>query len=243
MGQTKTDDAEAPSFGASRLMDFELEMAFITGKSSKLGQRIPVEKTDEYIFGLVLFNDLSARDIQKWEYVPLGPFLGKNFGSVISPWIVTMEAMEPFRTEGPKQEPQPLPYLQYPGKNNYDLNLEVYLQPEYGEEHKICHSNFKHMYWSINQQLAHHSVNGCNINIGDMYGSGTLSGPTEKSYGSMLELSWKGTKPIQLPDGSERKFMQDNDSIIMKGYCEKDGIRIGFGESRMKLLPAIENDY
>ncbi|MBI9034658.1 MAG: fumarylacetoacetase, partial [Bacteroidales bacterium] len=237
-GQTKADDADKPVFGPSKSMDFELEMAFITGKSSNLGESIPIEETDDYIFGLTLFNDLSARDIQKWEYVPLGPFLGKNFGSVISPWIITMDALEPFRIQGPTQDPEVLPYLQISGERNYDIELEVLLQPENGQEYKICHSNYKYMYWSINQQLAHHTVNGCNINVGDMYGSGTLSGPTPESYGSMMELSWKGTKPIKLPDGTERKFMQDNDSIIMKAYGQKEGVRIGFGDCRMKLLPA-----
>ncbi len=187
---------------------------------------------------MVIFNDLSARDIQKWEYVPLGPFLGKNFGSVISPWIVTLDALEPFRTEGPKQDPKVLPYLEFEGKKNYDINLEVFIQPEGKKESKVSKSNFKYMYWNMCQQLAHQTVNGCNINVGDMYGSGTISGPTPDSYGSMLELSWKGTKPVKLNDGSERKFIQDNDTIIMKGFGEKDGLRIGFGECVTKVLPA-----
>ena len=237
-GQTKTDDAEFPSFGPSRLFDFELEMAFITGKSTELGESIPVDKAEDHIFGMVIFNDLSARDIQKWEYVPLGPFLGKNFGSVISPWIVTLDALEPFRVDGPKQEPAVLPYLNSSGRKNYDINLEVNIQPENSNENRVCLSNFKYMYWNMCQQLAHHTVNGCNINVGDMYGSGTISGPTPDSYGSMLELSWKGTKPIKLSDGSERKFIQDNDTIIMKGWCEKNGLRIGFGECITKVLPA-----
>jgi len=238
MGQTKADDDAIPSFGPSRLMDFELETAFITGKSSELGEAIPMDKTDEYIFGMVLFNDLSARDIQKWEYVPLGPFLGKSFGSVISPWIVTMEALESFATNGPKQDPAVLPYLEFEGNKNYDINLEVSLTPENSDETVICKSNYKYMYWNMNQQLVHQSVNGCNINIGDMYGSGTISGPTPDSFGSMLELSWKGTKPIKLVDGSERKFIQDNDTIIMRGYCSNKDYRIGFGECITKILPA-----
>jgi fumarylacetoacetase len=237
-GQTKPDDADKPVFGPSRLMDFELEMAFITGKQTQLGESVSIENAEDYIFGMVIFNDLSARDIQKWEYVPLGPFLAKNFGSIISPWIVTLDALEPFRVENPKQDVEVLPYLKSSDKNSFDINLEVYLQPENGENNKICTSNFKYMYWNMSQQLAHHTVNGCNINVGDMYASGTISGPTPDSYGSMLELSWKGTKPLKLQDGSERKFIQDNDTIIMKGFCEKEGTRIGFGESRTKILPA-----
>jgi len=239
-GQTKSNDAKVPSFGPSKLFDFELEMAFITGKETQLGEHIKVEEAEDHIFGMVLFNDLSARDIQKWEYVPLGPFLGKNFGSVISPWIVTLDALEPFRIKGPKQKPEVLPYLQYEGNKSFDINLEVYLQPKNGEKNLICQSNHKYLYWNMSQQLAHQSVNGCNIKVGDMYGSGTISGPTPNSYGSMLELSWKGTKPIKLSDGSERKFALDNDTMIMKAYAEKDGIKIGFGECITKVLPATE---
>jgi len=237
-GQYKSDDQAAPSFGPSKLMDFELEMAFITGKKSELGQSIPVEKAEEHIFGMVLFNDLSARDIQKWEYVPLGPFLGKNFGSVISPWIITLDALEPFRMKGPEQEPEVLPYLKYQGENNYEIELEVYIEPEGEKPFMVCQSNFKYMYWNMFQQLAHHTVNGCNINIGDMYASGTISGPKPGSYGSMLEISWKGTKPVRMPDGSERKFIHDNDTVIMKGYAKRKGVRIGFGEVSTKILPA-----
>jgi len=237
-GQTKANDAAVPSFGPSRLFDFELEMAFITGKNTELGDSISIKDAEDYIFGMVIFNDLSARDIQKWEYVPLGPFLGKNFGSVISPWIVTLDALEPFRVEGPKQDPEVLPYLQFEGKKSFDINLEVYLQPNNGDINLICQSNHKYLYWNISQQLAHQSVNGCNIAVGDMYGSGTISGPTPDSYGSMLELSWKGTKPIKLSDGTERKFALDHDTMIMKAWSEKDGVRIGFGECVTKLLPA-----
>lgn len=238
MGQTKSDDAVAPVFGPSRLVDFELETAFITGKSSKLGESISIKNTDEFIFGMVLFNDLSARDIQKWEYVPLGPFIAKSFGSVISPWIVTMEALQPFMVNGPKQEPDVLPYLQFEGKKNIDINLQVGLTPDNGEETIICNSNYKYMYWNINQQLTHQSIGGCNINIGDMYGSGTISGPTPDSFGSMLELSWKGTKPIKLNDGAERKFILDNDTITMRGYADNGDYRVGFGECVTKILPA-----
>jgi fumarylacetoacetase len=241
MGQTKADDAESPSFGPSRLVDFELEMAFITGTGTRLGDNINIEEAEDHIFGMVLFNDLSARDIQKWEYVPLGPFLGKNFGSVISPWIVTLEALEPFRVDGPVQDPPVLPYLQFSGKKSFDINLKVILKPKGAEENLISQSNFRYMYWNMAQQLAHQTVNGCNINSGDMYGSGTISGPTPDSYGSMLELSWKGTKPIKLNDGSERKFILDNDTIIMRGYARNENVRIGFGEATTTILPAIEN--
>jgi fumarylacetoacetase len=239
-GQTLPGDAKSPVFGPSKLLDFELEMAFITGKETQLGESVPVDRAEEYIFGLVIFNDLSARDIQKWEYVPLGPFLAKNFGSVISPWIITLEALEPFRTAGPGQDPKVLPYLDYKEDGHFDLDLEVYLKPEGGDENLLCRSNLKHLYWNMKQQLAHHTVNGCNISVGDMYASGTISGPDETAYGSMLELSWKGTKPIRLSDGSERKFIQDHDTVIMRGHGIRDGVRIGFGESVTKILPATE---
>lgn len=239
-GQMKPADQDKPSFGPTRLMDFELEMAFIAGSSTKLGESIPIDKAEEFIFGMVIFNDLSARDIQAWEYVPLGPFLGKSFGSVVSPWIVTLEALELFRTESPRQEPEVLPYLQFTGNKSFDINLEVYIQPENQDESLVCTSNFKYLYWNMSQQLAHHSVNGCNINVGDMYASGTISGPTENSYGSMLELTWRGSKPIKLKDGSERKFINDNDTVIMRAFGKKNGIRIGFGESRTRILPSKE---
>ena len=237
-GQVKPNDAELPIFTASRLLDFELEMAFVTAGKSKLGDSISVAEADDYIFGMMIFNDLSARDIQKWEYVPLGPFLGKNFGSVLSPWIITMEALAPFRVAGPKQEPKVLPYLEFEGNRNYDINLEVLLQPENSTATKISHSNHKYLYWNMAQQLAHQTVNGCNINTGDLYASGTISGPSEDAYGSMLELSWGGKKTIKLDDGEERKFINDHDTIIMKAYAEKDGLRIGFGECVTKILPA-----
>ncbi len=186
----------------------------------------------------MLFNDWSARDIQKWEYVPLGPFLAKNFASSISPWVVTLEALEPFKLAGPKQEPEVLPYLTYEGEKNYDIHLEVGITPEEGEETTVCQSNFKHMYWNMAQQLAHHTVNGCNINIGDMMASGTISGKEENSFGSMLELSWGGTQPIQLKGGSERKFIEDGDTVTMRGYAQNGDIRVGFGEVSAKVLPA-----
>lgn len=239
-GQTLPAGAKEPVFGPTRLLDFELEVAFITGKKTTLGETISVDEAEDAIFGLVLFNDLSARDIQKWEYVPLGPFLSKNFGSVISPWIITLEALEPFRVKGPKQDPPVLPYLKYNGKKNFDINLEVYIKPENGEETRITRSNYKYLYWNMAQQLAHHTVNGCNINPGDMCASGTISGPTPDSYGSMLELTWRGEKPLKLKDGTERKFIQDNDTVIFRGYAENEDVKIGFGESVVKILPVIK---
>lgn len=237
-GQTRPDKTAPPVFGPCRLLDFELEMAFICGQSTQMGDSIPVDETENHIAGMVLFNDWSARDIQTWEYIPLGPFLAKNFASSISPWVVTLDALEPFRIQGPDQDPEPLPYLKSDSNSGFDIKLEVFITPEGGEPHQVSASNFKHMYWSMQQQLAHHTVNGCNINPGDMCASGTISGPTPDSYGSMLEISWRGTKPVQMPDGSERKFINDGDTVTMKGYCEKDGLRIGFGEVSGKLLPA-----
>jgi len=240
-GQTKADHDDMPKFGPTRMLDFELEMAFITGEPTSLGDSVPLQQAEDHIFGLVLFNDLSARDIQKWEYVPLGPFLGKNFGSVISPWIVTLDALEPFRVKGPKQEPAVLPYLQIEGGRNFDIQLDVFIRPEGEKEFRVCHSNFRYMYWNMAQQLTHHTVNGCNINIGDIYASGTISGPEPGSYGSMLEIAWKGTKPVKMPDGSERKFIHDHDTVIMRGYAEKEGLRIGFGEVITEILPAVSD--
>lgn len=238
-GQTKADDAPAPTFGPCRLLDFELEVAFITGKATNLGESISTSNAEEHIFGLVLFNDWSARDIQKWEYVPLGPFLAKNFGSTISPWVVTLEALEPYRVEAPVQEPEVLPYLKVEGKRNIDLSLEVEIVPENGQGLVVSRSNFKYMYWNMAQQLAHHTVNGCNIQVGDMYASGTISGPTPDSYGSMLEISWQGKNPVKMPDGTERRFILDGDTVILRGHCEANGVRIGFGECAGKVLPAI----
>ena len=237
MGQMLPNGETTPVFGPSRSVDFELETAFITTDVNIMGENILVTEAEEYIFGMVLLNDWSARDIQKWEYVPLGPFLAKSFASSISPWIVTMDALEPFRTKGPKQEPTPLPYLQQKGKHSFDINLEVAIQPENGEATVISHSNFKYMYWTMSQQLAHHTSNGCRVNSGDMMGSGTISGPTPDSFGSMLELTWGGKNPIKLKDGSERKFINDNDTVIMKGHCQNGHVRIGFGEVSSKLLP------
>lgn len=236
-GQTIPNDSDQPIFGPTQGLDFELEMGFIVGKDTQISESISTAEAEDYIFGLVLFNDWSARDIQKWEYVPLGPFLAKNFASSISPWIVTLEALEPFRVAGPEQKPEVLPYLNYEGSKNYDVNLEVALTPEGGSEQTICKSNFKYMYWNMVQQLAHHTVNGCNVNIGDMMASGTISGKNEESYGSMLELAWMGTKPLKMNDGSERKFINDGDTVTMRGYAEKEGKRVGFGEVKTKVLP------
>lgn len=237
MGQTVPAGEKTPVFGPSRMIDFELETAFITTDANIMGENIPVYEAEDYIFGMVLMNDWSARDIQKWEYVPLGPFLAKNFATSISPWIITMDALEPFRTKGPKQNPTPLPYLQQKGKHAFDINLEVSIAPEGVEATVVSNSNFKYMYWTMSQQLAHHTSNGCRVNSGDMMGSGTISGPTPDSYGSMLELTWSGKNPIKMKDGTERRFINDNDTVIIKGYCKNNKIRIGFGEVCSKLLP------
>jgi len=236
-GQTKPDDAP-PVFGPCRLLDFELEMAFITYDGKPLGDSISTAEATDHIFGMVIFNDWSARDIQKWEYVPLGPFLAKNFASSISCWVVTLDALEPLRVEGEEQNPEVLPYLQYTGHNNLDIPLEVVIRTAAGDEKVVSRSNYRYMYWNMNQQLAHHTINGCNLRAGDMMASGTISGPTPESYGSMLEISWKGTKPISMPDGTERKFINDGDTVIMRASGERDGIHIGFGSVETEVLPA-----
>lgn len=237
-GQIRPNENENPIFSPSRQIDFELEMGFITFDGKPLGDSISTAEADDYIFGLCLFNDWSARDIQKWEYVPLGPFLAKNFASSMSAWIVTLDALQPYAVETPNQNPKVLSYLEFEGKRSYDVNLQVAIQPENSVETVISNSNFKYMYWNMAQQLAHHTVNGCNIRTGDLMGSGTISGPTEDSYGSMLELCWKGTKPLKMNDGTERRFILDGDTVIMRGHCEANGVRIGFGEVKAKLLAA-----
>ena len=237
-GQVKPVETEDPIFAPSSQLDFELEMGFFTYDGKPLGDSISTTEAEEFIFGMCLFNDWSARDIQKWEYIPLGPFLAKNFASSISAWIVTLDALEPFKVESPEQTPEVLSYLKFDGLKSYDINLEVAIEPENAQETVISRSNFKYMYWNMAQQLAHHTVNGCNVRGGDLMGSGTISGPTEDSYGSMLELAWKGTKPLKMNDGTERKFILDKDTVIMRGYSEKDGIRVGFGEVSTKVLPA-----
>ena len=226
--------APAVIFAPTKQLDFELEMGFIIGKETKLGESISTKDAEDYIFGMVIFNDWSARDIQAWEYVPLGPFLGKNFCSSMSPWVVTLDALESFRTASPKQDVTVLPYLESLGEKTFDINLEVLINNT-----TISKSNFKYLYWNMAQQLAHHTVNGCNIRVGDLMASGTISGTTPDSYGSMLELSWKGTKPIKLADGSERKFINDNDTVIMRAFSEKEDLKIGFGEVKGKVLPTI----
>ena len=239
-GQTLPNGETQPVFGPSKLVDFELETAFITTDANIMGENIPIGEAEDYIFGMVLLNDWSARDIQKWEYVPLGPFLAKNFASSISPWIVTMDALEPFRVESVKQNPTPLKYLQQEGKFSFDIHLNAAIKPENSEETIVSNSNYKYMYWTMSQQLAHHTSNGCRVNSGDMMGSGTISGPTPDSYGSMLELTWGGKNPIKMSDGTERKFINDGDTVIMKGFCQNEKVRIGFGEVSSKLLPANE---
>jgi fumarylacetoacetase len=230
------EGGDTPIFSESKRLDFELEMAFIVGKSTKMGETISTAEADDYIFGLTLFNDWSARDIQQWEYVPLGPFLGKNFGSTMSPWVVTLEALEPFRCAGPLQEKKVLPYLEYEGEKNYDISLEVLIQPADSEATVVSNSNLKYMYWNMNQQLTHHTINGCNVNVGDVMASGTISGSTPDSYGSMLEIAWKGTKPVTLADGKERRFILDGDTVIMRGFAEKNGVRVGFGEASGTII-------
>jgi fumarylacetoacetase len=233
------EGGDTPIFSESKRLDFELEMAFIIGKNTQLGQTISTDEAEDYIFGLTLFNDWSARDIQQWEYVPLGPFLGKNFGSTMSPWVVTLDALEAFKCAGPVQEKKVLPYLEFEGEKNYDIHLEVLIQPNNGEANVVSKSNFKYMYWNMNQQLTHHTINGCNVNIGDVMASGTISGATPDSYGSMLEIAWKGTKPVVLSDGTERRFILNDDTVIMRGWAEKDGVRVGFGEASGKIIAAM----
>jgi fumarylacetoacetase len=237
-GQVARKDAP-PEFTASRQLDFELEMGFFIGTGNNLGEPISIDNAHEHIFGMVLLNDWSARDIQAWEYQPLGPFLAKNFATSISPWVVTMDALKPFNVAGPKQEPTPLPYLELDSANGYDIQLEVTLQSTGMDSPQvISHSNMKYLYWSIEQMLAHHTITGCNMRTGDLCGTGTISGPTENSYGSMLELTWRGEKPIHLSNDETRIFLRDGDSVTMKGYCQGDGYRIGFGEVTGKIIPA-----
>lgn len=229
-GQYKPADAPAPLFGPSQKLDFELELAFVVGSDTEMGSSIPVSEAESHIFGLLLFNDWSARDLQAWEYVPLGPFLGKNFASSVSAWVVPLQALEPFRVQGPQQDPMPLPYLQQQGARNLDIHLEVSLQPQGQDPAVISRSNAKYLYWSMAQQLAHHTVNGCNMRVGDLCASGTISGPTPDSYGSLLELSWNGSKPLPLAAGVSRTFLEDGDILCLRAYAERDGLRIGFGQ-------------
>jgi len=230
------------TYGPSRAIDFELEMGFFVGAETRLGEPIPVARAADHIFGMVLVNDWSARDIQKWEYVPLGPFLAKNFATSLSPWVVTSDALAQFRRPLQTQDPAVLPYLHWENDCTYDIELQVFLTPEDGNDRvQISHSNFHYLYWSIHQQLAHHTVNGCNVRVGDLLASGTISGPDKHSRGCMLELSWKGEEPIQLPGGNQRVFLNDGDRVTMSGFCQGDGYRVGFGEVTTKLLPAISD--
>ena len=244
-GQLKPNADDRPIFSPCKRLDFELETAFVVGKGNNIGQPIAVDDASEHIFGMVLLNDWSARDIQKWEYVPLGPFNAKTFASEVSPWIVTMDALAPFKTSCPTQEPKPLAYLnEKDSDNSFDITLSVELLPENADEATVvCETNFKYMYWSMAQQLTHHTITGCKVEVGDMMGSGTISGPTPDSYGSMLEIAWNATKPVSLKGGETRSFIEDGDTVIMKGYSEKDGIRVGFGEVRGKVLPALSFDF
>lgn len=244
-GQIKTPEQTRPVFAATKKLDFELETAFIVGKATALGEPVAIEQAWQHIFGMVLLNDWSARDIQQWEYVPLGPFNAKTFATAISPWVVTLAALAPFRTAGPVQDPQPLAYLQEDHQHNsFDIHLSVELLPAQATQADvICQTNFKYMYWSMAQQLTHHSIAGCNLQVGDLMGSGTISGATPDSYGSMLELTWNNSKPLSLSNGQSRGFIEDGDSVIMKGYAEKDGIRVGFGEVRNRVLPALDFNF
>jgi fumarylacetoacetase len=238
-GQIKLSDQAMPSFGPSREMDFELEMGFFVGPGNERGEPIPMEKTLDHIFGMVLVNDWSARDIQRWEYQPLGPFLAKNFMTSISAWVVTVDALEPFCTKGPDQDPEPLPYLKQIDDRAYNIDLEVSLQSDgVRTAQVISRTNFKYMYWNVCQQLAHHTVNGCIMRPGDLLASGTISGPTPDSLGSMIELTWKGERPISLSDGSQRTFLEDGDRVTITGYAQADGYRVGFGEVTGSVLPA-----
>jgi fumarylacetoacetase len=238
-GQTKAPDATAPTFGPSKSFDYELEMAFLIGPGNSLGEPVPIDRAADHIFGLVLMNDWSARDIQAWEYQPLGPFLAKNFATSISPWVVTLEALESFRKPFPPQDPEPLPYLR--GKNDFtfDIQLEAQLQTSsMNAPHVITRTNFQNLHWSIAQQLAHHTVNGCNLEPGDLLASGTISGPTEESRGCMLELTWRGANPLKLPNGETRKWLEDGDRLTITGWCQGDGYRVGFGEVSGRILAA-----
>lgn len=239
-GQMILKDGEAPFFSETKQLDFELEMAFITCEGKEQGLHITTDEADNFIFGMVIFNDWSARDIQRWEYVPLGPFLAKSFASSISPWVVTLDALEPFRVEGEAQIPEVLDYLKFTGKKNIDIKLEVAIQPEFAAPTIISRSNYKYMYWNMAQQLAHQTINGCNVRAADIYASGTISGNEKDSYGSMLELTWRGETPLVLSDGTERKFIHDYDTVIMKAWCENENVRIGFGEVSGKIMQALK---
>ncbi len=238
-GQTKAPDAASPSFGPSKALDFELETAFLVGSPNELGEPVPIAQATDHIFGLVLMNDWSARDIQTWEYQPLGPFLAKNFCTSISPWVVTLEALAPFRQPLPAQDPEPLPYLRAPEDFVYDVQLEVALQTaKMSAPQAIARSNMRNLYWSMAQQLAHHTVGGCNLQPGDLLASGTISGPEENARGSMLELTWRGANPLSLPGGETRKWLEDGDRLTISGWAQGEGYRVGFGEVTGRIVGA-----
>ncbi|MBR1160978.1 fumarylacetoacetase [Bradyrhizobium elkanii] len=238
-GQLKPPTAEVPSFGPCKRLDFELEMGVVVGQASPMGEMLTEKQAEEMIFGFVILNDWSARDIQQWEYVPLGPFQAKAFATSISPWVVTREALEPFRMQGPAQQPEPLAYLKQTQPNNYDMQLDVALRAGAMNEAKtICSTNFKYMYWSSVQQLVHHASSGCAMNVGDLLGSGTISGPEKHQRGSLLEISWNGTEPVELASGVTRSFLEDGDSLVMRGWCQGDGYRVGFGEVEGTIVAA-----
>lgn len=238
-GQIKVPDAERPVFGPCRKLDFELETGFIVGMDTTLGEPVPCEEAEAHIFGMVLLNDWSARDIQQWEYVPLGPFNSKGFATTISPWVVTLDALEPFRCAQPAQSPEPLPYLRHAGRHGFDIQLEVDLHGAgESEASTIARTNFKFMYWTMAQQLAHHTSSGCNVRVGDLMGSGTISGPTADSRGSMLESTWNGQRPLILASGQQRAFIEDGDEVVLRGWCQGDGYRVGFGACSGQIVPA-----
>jgi fumarylacetoacetase len=238
-GQLKLPDQERPVFGACRKLDIELETGFIIGGGNALGEPIACADAEAHIFGMVLLNDWSARDIQQWEYVPLGPFNAKTFATTISPWVVTLDALEPFRVAQPVQEPQPLAYLRHDGEHTFDIHLEVALRAQHARQAStIARTNFKYMYWTMAQQLAHHTVSGCNTRVGDLMGSGTISGATEDSYGSLLELTWNGKKPLELKEGGTRAFIEDGDELTLTGWCQGDGYRVGFGACVGEIVSA-----
>jgi fumarylacetoacetase len=245
-GQTKAPDAPAPAFGPSKRLDFELELGFVIGPGNPLGKPVPIAKALDHVFGVTLFNDWSARDIQAWEYQPLGPFLGKSFASTMSPWIVTLEALAPFRCAAfarSGDQPAPLPYLSEESdqKNgNYDIQLEVHIRTrKMPRPHRLSRSNFRHSYWTLAQVVAHQASNGCNLRPGDLLGSGTISGPTPDALGAMLEMTQGGKNPLSLPGGESRAFLEDGDEVILRGRCERDGcIPIGFGDAAGLIKPA-----
>ncbi|KAK7359858.1 hypothetical protein VNO77_01823 [Canavalia gladiata] len=237
-GQARPPGSSTPYFGPSLKLDFELEMATIVGPGNELGKPVDINNAEDHIFGLVLMNDWSARDIQAWEYIPLGPFLGKSFGTTISPWIVTLEALEPFASEAPKQDPPPLPYLTEKVSKNYDISLEAHIKPAGHEDSSVVtRSNLKHLYWTLTQQLAHHTINGCNLRPGDILGTGTISGPEPESRGCLLELTWNGENTLSL-NGLDRKFLEDGDEVILTGFCKGIGYNIGFGACSGKIVPS-----